>query len=91
MGMLKDCPSDTYIIVEEAGVSLADFASSNSKAANLRKLMSGENKSIKSTMTVANVVGSFAEELSQSIQSQCGASQVTVDGSNGKVECTRIP
>lgn len=64
-------------------MSFADFSADETRATRMSALMSGKNENVKTKMTVGNVIGQFAEELSMEIQSQCGASQVTFDGSDG--------
>ncbi|MCJ1262037.1 hypothetical protein MMC22_001906 [Lobaria immixta] len=80
---LRKCPSDTYVIVSQPGVNAADYHDRFS-APHMRQNIAGNNKNIRSSMTVPNVVGALdADSLSKEVQEKCGAEVLLVDASSG--------
>ncbi|KAI9818203.1 MAG: hypothetical protein M1827_000828 [Pycnora praestabilis] len=80
---LFECPSDTYIIASQPGVNAADFAS-RLAAPHLRRRISKEDSDVKSSFSVAEVVGDFGtEELQMMLEQRCRAGVTSVDASTG--------
>ncbi|MCJ1423881.1 hypothetical protein MMC29_001766 [Sticta canariensis] len=80
---LRKCPSDTYVIVSQPGVNAADYHDRFS-APHMRQNIAGDNKNVRSTMTVSNVLGALdAESMSKEVQEKCGAEVLHVDASTG--------
>lgn len=78
---LEECPSDIYIIVSQPGVNAVDFQDPFS-APHLRQKLSGEDRNIRSSLKVSDVIGKFdSTNLSRRVQEKCGASLVKVDAS----------
>jgi hypothetical protein len=76
---LSGCPSRTYVLVQQDGVSSTDYVDVNA-APRLASYMKSEHAQIQSTATVGDVVGRFdLESLSKHIQSKCGAERVSID------------
>ncbi|EON69185.1 hypothetical protein W97_08543 [Coniosporium apollinis CBS 100218] len=78
---LADCPSDTYIIVSQPGISAADF-SDRSSTPHLRDYVDqhGGHNGIQSSVAVAEVVGALSTDaLSQRLADRCKATIITVD------------
>ncbi|OAL53256.1 BIG1-domain-containing protein [Pyrenochaeta sp. DS3sAY3a] len=73
LAALKDCPTQSYVIVEQDGVSSADYADGRSTPA-LTQYMSGGNADIKTTFAIPEVVGAIdsASVLSY-LKTSCGA------------------
>ena len=79
---LEKCPSDTYIVVSQPGVNAADYADPSS-APYLRKRISGEDTRVRSSFTVADVLGEVdADRLVGAVETKCGASVLSVDASS---------
>lgn len=69
---LDSCPSRTYFVVRQDGVSSADYLSELS-APHLSHYLGGNN-GVKSTMSVSEAVGGVdAGLISQHLQTKCGA------------------
>ena len=84
---LEACTSDTYIVVSQPGVNAGDFQ--GRAAPYLRMKMLGDDKSIRSSLTVNEVVGELsADYISNVIQEKCGAGHLRVDASS-KSRCGR--
>lgn len=78
----QKCPSDTYVIVSQPAVNAADYHDPEA-APRLRRNIGGENKNIRSSMTVSDVLGALdAESVSRQLQEQCGAEVVRIDASS---------
>ncbi|KAL9124384.1 MAG: hypothetical protein Q9217_006278 [Psora testacea] len=79
---LEKCPSDSYIIVSQPGVSVADYHNGQSTPI-LRRMVMGDDKNIRSSIAVQDVKGTISpEELSAMVQTKCGAGHLRVDASN---------
>ncbi|KAL8750201.1 MAG: hypothetical protein Q9199_007226 [Rusavskia elegans] len=80
---LSKCPSDTYIVVIQPGVHAEDYSDSYA-APHLRRKVSGEDKRIRSTMSVSDVLGQVnAEEIVGIVEEKCGAALLRIDASTG--------
>ncbi|KAF1984586.1 BIG1-domain-containing protein [Aulographum hederae CBS 113979] len=82
---LEICPSDSYVIVSQPGVSASDFTAKTS-APNLRRWVHGAEEKVKSAWTVPEVYGQLdADKLARSLANKCGVQVVDVDASAGFV------
>ncbi|KAK3167829.1 hypothetical protein OEA41_004275 [Lepraria neglecta] len=80
---LTACNSDTYVIVSQPGVDAADYGDRRS-APYLRMKMLGDDKSIRSSMAVKDVLGCVnVDDMSRAIEDRCGAGHLRVDASTG--------
>ncbi|KAF9886033.1 hypothetical protein FE257_012089 [Aspergillus nanangensis] len=80
---LGACPSDYYVIVSQPGVHSTDFAARKS-APRLGAKMTGADKSIRSTVTVNEVVGVLeAKKIQSVLEGECGAQSTVIDASSG--------
>lgn len=74
---LKDCPTDTYYIIQQNGVSSADYLD---RLTAPRASMANTNDKIRSSKIVAEVVGEFpVDVVSKRLQEQCGARLLKFD------------
>lgn len=79
---LRKCPSDTYVIVSQPGVNAADYHDYFS-APHMRQNIAGDNKHIRSSTTVSDVLGALdVESMSKVVQEKCGAEVLHVDASS---------
>lgn len=79
---LRKCPSDTYVIVSQPGVNVADYHDRFS-APHMRRNIAGDNKNVRSSMTVSNVLGTLdAGNISKEVQEKCGADVLHLDASS---------
>jgi hypothetical protein len=78
---LKDCPTKSYIVVQQHGVSPADYIDSHA-APQLSHYVGGSNQKIRSTMIIPEVISSTskinkmatpAQSIADYIQQHCGA------------------
>lgn len=70
---LKNCPTRSYIIIEQAGVSSADYAGRHAAPA-LAQYMTGEHAGVKTTFAVSDVVGQVdASAVAKALKSTCGS------------------
>lgn len=87
---LTKCVSDTYVIVSQPSVEAADFEDGYS-APQLQQKMTGEDKSIRSSLSVTDVLGGVsAEELSMAIQDRCEARHLRIDASSTACPATNV-
>ena len=78
---LEACTSDTYVIVSQPGVNAVDYQGRASPF--LRMKMLGDDKSIRSSLTVKDVLGELSgDHLSRVVQEKCGAGHLRVDASS---------
>lgn len=78
----QKCPSDTYVIVSQPAVNAADYHDPEA-APRLGRNIRGENKNIRSSMTVSDVLDALdAESVSRRLQEECGAEVVRIDASS---------
>ncbi|CAD6586286.1 MAG: hypothetical protein ASARMPREDX12_003050 [Alectoria sarmentosa] len=79
---LEACTSDTYVVVSQPGVNAIDYQDRASPY--LRMKMLGDDKSIRSSLAVSEVMGELSgNDLSKVIQEKCGARHLRVDASTG--------
>ena len=79
---LEKCPSETYIIVSQPGVNAADYHNPRATP-NLRQMVQGREKGIRSSLAIQDVKGSVdADALSSLVQTRCGAGHLRVDASS---------
>ncbi|KAL8811297.1 MAG: hypothetical protein Q9200_001908 [Gallowayella weberi] len=78
---LSTCPSDTYIIVTQPGVHAEDYTDRYS-APHLRRKVLGEDESVRSTMSVTDVLGDVdTGKIIGILEEKCGAVVLKVDAS----------
>jgi hypothetical protein len=78
-GALSACPSKTYFVVRQEGVSSTDYTSTDG-AYRLGVHMNGQDQRVKSTMAVSEAVGIVdAESIGSYVKTQCGAELLHVD------------
>lgn len=88
---LKDCPSSTYIIVEQDGVSSADYSDRRSTP-SLSRWLGGEDKSILSAAIIPDVIGNVdIESISAYLFKQCGAASFRIDSAKGQIPKSTFP
>jgi len=69
---LKGCPTRSYLVVEQQGVSSADFLDGRS-APRLSHYMAGSDSDAKTKFAIADVVGTFdLEKIVDQLRSDCG-------------------
>ena len=79
---LGKCPSDIYVIVTQPGASAEDYKSTHSSP-YLSRLVSGQDKQIRSSFSVANVLGEIdVSALSRTLENRCGVGTLHVDASS---------
>jgi hypothetical protein len=72
---LKDCPTRNYVVVEQEGVSAADYADGRSTP-RLTQYMAGNDDHVRSTISVPEVVGKVdAAEITKYLETKCGPSE----------------
>ncbi|MCJ1393728.1 hypothetical protein MMC18_006604 [Xylographa bjoerkii] len=80
---LGKCPSDIYLIVTQPGATAADYRSQHSTP-YLRRSVSGEDKHVRSSFTVSEVLGEIdTTALAKTLEQQCGAGTLSIDASTG--------
>ncbi|MCJ1402145.1 hypothetical protein MMC11_005364 [Xylographa trunciseda] len=80
---LAKCPSDIYIIVSQPGATAGDYRSKNSTP-YLRRYISGEDKHVRSSFTISDVLGEIdTAAFSNTLEQQCGAGTLSIDASTG--------
>lgn len=80
---LSKCPSDVYIIVTQPGVHAEDYKDRYA-APHLRKKIQGEDETIRSSMTVTDVLGDVnTNQIIRAIEKNCGAAVSPIDASTG--------
>lgn len=78
---LKTCTSDYYIIATQPGVHATDY-STQQATPRLREKVLGKDKTIRSNITVTEVVGLFdPTSIRNGLEQECGAQVTTIDGS----------
>jgi hypothetical protein len=69
---LEHCPTRSYVVVEQRGVSAADYADGRA-APQLSRYMAGHHDQVKSTVAIPDVVGNVdAAAITQHLVSKCG-------------------
>ncbi|KAF2084132.1 BIG1-domain-containing protein [Saccharata proteae CBS 121410] len=82
---LSGCPSDSYVVVNQPGVSSVDF-SHTSSAPHLRRRIANENGALESVSVVPEVVGGIsAMEVVNVLEKNCKAARLELDASDGYV------
>jgi hypothetical protein len=77
--VLSGCPSRTYVLVQQDGVSSSDYADGKATPL-LASYMNLEHAQIKGTANVSDVVGRIdIDALSRHLQSKCGAERLSID------------
>jgi hypothetical protein len=78
---LEGCPTRTYFVVRQNGVSSADFSDAHRSAPRLASHLSGESDYVKSTLVVPEVIEEnfTAAGISKYLQSKCGAQVLSED------------
>ena len=70
---LKECPTKNYVVVEQEGVSAADYADGRSTP-RLAQYMAGQHEEVKSTVSVADVAGKVGvDEITKYLETKCGS------------------
>ena len=86
---LGKCPSDIYVIVSQPGVNALDYSGQHSTP-HLDRWISGEDKDIRTSYTVSDVLGELdIGALVRTLEKKCGAGTLTVDASS-KFSWTRV-
>ena len=79
---LQKCPSDIYVVVTQPSVSATDYSGQHSSP-HLKRWVSGEDKRIRSSFTVANVLGDMDKVgFTEILETKCGAGTLNVDASS---------
>lgn len=87
VSILHNCPSDTYLIVNQPGVRDADFANANS-AAYLQRRLSGEDTSVRTKHVISSVVGDVSStHLSAELVRHCGLTTESFKGNDYSKYC----
>ncbi|KAH0362035.1 BIG1-domain-containing protein, partial [Aureobasidium melanogenum] len=83
---LKGCPSDTYVVVSQPGISTSDLTVSKSTP-HLRRRLSGKDDNVKSIFAAKNVVGDVdGMAVVASINRECHTkSTLLLDGEDGEI------
>jgi hypothetical protein len=78
---LEGCPTKTYFVVRQHGVSAADFSDARRSMPRLASHLSGESDYVKSTLVVPDVIEEnfTAAGISKYLQSHCGAQVLSED------------
>ncbi|KAF9692420.1 hypothetical protein EKO04_009553 [Ascochyta lentis] len=73
LAALKECPTSNYVVVEQEGVSAADYADGRSTP-RLTQYMAGQHEQVKSTVSVPDVVGKVdVAEITKYLETKCGS------------------
>jgi hypothetical protein len=88
---LKDCPTRSYAIIEQGGVSSADFVDGRSMP-RLSHYMGGKNDKIKATFAVPDVVGNVdSQAIAAHLKSKCGhKTEISVIAAPGPDKAQRM-
>lgn len=79
LAALKDCPTSSYMILEQQGVSSDDFADSHS-APHLSKVASGAHRGTKTAFAIQEVVGHVdVAAIKKHLQSHCAPKDADTD------------
>ncbi|KAF2441055.1 BIG1-domain-containing protein [Karstenula rhodostoma CBS 690.94] len=90
--VLEGCPTKTYFVVRQNGVSSADFSDARRSAPRLASHLSGKSEYVKSTMVVPEVIEEnfTAAAMSKYLQSKCGAEVLSEDATASHSDKQRI-
>ncbi|KAI4737584.1 BIG1-domain-containing protein [Aureobasidium sp. EXF-12298] len=83
---IKGCPSGTYLVVSQPGISVDDLTVSKSTP-HLRRRLAGKDDNVKSVFAAKNVVGNLdAVTLIGSIRRECHImTSLLLDGEKGEI------
>ncbi|RDI79526.1 hypothetical protein Vi05172_g10350 [Venturia inaequalis] len=82
---LSSCPTETYIIVSQPGVSATDY-SPRFSAPHLRHLLNKTEKTGPSTVTIPEVAGDIdAHAITRYLEDQCAAEILKADAATGTI------
>ncbi|KAK7184046.1 hypothetical protein DPSP01_001312 [Paraphaeosphaeria sporulosa] len=89
---LQGCPTKTYFVVRQNGVSSADFSDAHRSAPRLASHLSGKSEFVKSTMVVPEVIEEnfTAAGITKYLQSKCGAEVLSEDATASTSDKQRI-
>ncbi|MCJ1483605.1 hypothetical protein MMC06_003773 [Schaereria dolodes] len=83
---LEKCLSDTYIVVSQPGVNAADYSNRLSMP-HMRKAMLGNDKQIRSSFAVSDVLGVVVPNVwANVVKEKCTAEVLNVDASTGSFD-----
>lgn len=69
---LEHCPTKSYVVIEQRGVSAADYADGRA-APQLSKYMAGKHAEVKSTVAIPDIVGNIdTTAITRHLVSKCG-------------------
>ncbi|KAH6612712.1 BIG/ATPase V1 complex, subunit S1 [Boeremia exigua] len=72
LAALKDCPTKNYVVVDQDGVSAADYADGRSTP-RLAQYMAAQHDAVKSTVSVPDVVGRISVAgITAHLEAKCG-------------------
>lgn len=87
---LKGCPTRSYLLVEQLGVSSADYADGRA-APQLSQYMAGQQQNIKTAFAVPEVVGQVdGAAIEKYLEERCERSQMTVFAAPGPEKAARV-
>ncbi|KAF2034668.1 BIG1-domain-containing protein [Setomelanomma holmii] len=72
LNVLKGCPTRSYVLIEQLGVSSADYVDDR-LAPRLSQYMSGKDNAVKTTFAVPEVVGEIDQKaIKKYLEAECG-------------------
>lgn len=88
--VISQCPSTIYLLITQPGVSASDYASLGSATALARYVTASGKSSIRSSASIADVVGMLDTNLWQEVlENDCGATTLDL-GSDGMTPAMAI-
>ncbi|QDS72891.1 hypothetical protein FKW77_007639 [Venturia effusa] len=82
---LSKCPTETYIIVSQPGVSATDY-SPRLSAPHLRHLLNRTEKTVSATVTIPEVAGDIdAHAITRYLEDHCAAEILKADAATGTI------
>lgn len=89
---LSRCPSDSYILVEQHGVSGRDFQSNKNTPFLAQRLAHNPKGGVRSSIAVTDVVGEInVATWIELLESTCGVKTIQIDASTGEIPTTIGP
>jgi hypothetical protein len=86
---LSICPSDIYLLVNQAGIGVKDFSSPASAPTLSQYLSRASHSTLRSTVTIPEIFGEVdIRSLGRELNTKCGASTTVVDGSGMNINPT---
>lgn len=78
---LQGCPTKTYFVVRQNGISSADFSDATRSAPRLASHLNGESEYVKTTFVVPEVIEEnfTGSAIAKYLQSKCGAQVLSED------------